>query len=80
MDYVEKKVADLTVQVDRRTCIGSGNCMKVAPHLFQLDDEGVAAFAPGAERVGSETVLEAVSVCPVEALRAKDASGRQVAP
>lgn len=80
MDYVEKKIGDLTVEIDRRTCIGSSNCVKVAPHLFDLDDEGIASFGAGAERADRETVLEAISVCPVEALRAKDASGRRVAP
>jgi ferredoxin len=80
VDYVERKVGELTVEIDRRTCIGSGNCVKVAPDLFRLDDEGIAAFAPGADHVDREALVESVAVCPVEALRAKDASGRKVAP
>ncbi len=80
MDYVERKIGELTVEIDRRTCIGSCNCVKVAPELFALDDEGVASFAAGADRARRETLIEAISVCPVEALRAKDPAGRQVAP
>ena len=80
MDYAERKIGDLTVEIDRRTCIGSGNCVKVAPELFQLDDEGIAAFAAGADRTSRETLVESIVVCPVGALRAKDTSGEQVAP
>jgi ferredoxin len=80
VDYVEHKVGDLTVEIDRRTCIGSGNCVKVAPALFRMDDEGIAAFAAGAGSADRETLLDSLAVCPVEAIRAKDAAGRQVAP
>jgi ferredoxin len=79
-DFTERRIGDLTVCIDRRTCIGSGNCIKVAPALFQLDDEGIATFGAGAERTDRETVIEACSVCPVEAFRVTDATGDQVVP
>jgi ferredoxin len=79
-DYAERKIGELTVRIDRRTCIGSGNCVKVDPALFQLDDEGTAAFGAGADRAERETVIEACTVCPVEALTVLDASGSRIAP
>jgi len=79
-DYVERKIGDVTVRIDRRTCIGSGNCVKVDTALFRLDDEGTAAFAAGADRVSRDAIVEACSVCPVEALEVHDAAGNRLAP
>ena len=77
-DWVERKIGDLTVRIDRRTCIGSANCVKVDPELFRLDDEGVAAFGAGADRAAKDAVIEACSVCPVEALHVVDSSGGEI--
>ncbi len=32
----------MRVTVDRELCIGAGNCARIAPKVFQLDDEEVA--------------------------------------
>ena len=79
-DATEKKVGDLTIRIDRDLCIGSGNCVKVEPHLFVLDDEGIASFVPGSEKVDRYRALEACEVCPVEALVVRNASGEQLVP
>lgn len=53
--------------------------MNVASDLFEIDDEGVAAFRekPGSDR---EKTLEACRICPVEALFVRDEDGKQVVP
>src|SRR6187455_1139199 len=51
---VEKKIGELTVRIDRELCIGSGNCVKVAPDLFELDEEVICSFAAGAESTPAE--------------------------
>lgn len=79
-DEVVRKIGELTVKVDRLACIGSGNCVKVAPDLFRLDDEEVAAFAPDAEKAERDTVIEACEICPVEALTVTDAEGKTLVP
>lgn len=79
-DRTQKKIGDLTVRIDRETCIGSGNCVKVAPDLFDLDDESIVVFAPGAETVPRAKVLDACEVCPVQALIVTDADGRELVP
>lgn len=80
MSETEKKIGDLTVRIERDSCIGSGNCVKVAGDLFALDDEGIAVFAPGAEQTPTDAVVEACRICPVEALIATDPSGKRLAP
>lgn len=79
-DPAERKIGKLHVVVQRDSCIGSGNCVKVAPDLFELDEEDVAAIKAEADGVPGEQVLEACRVCPVEALLVRDESGEQVVP
>jgi ferredoxin len=79
-DQVFRKIAGLTVHIDRTLCIGSGNCVKVAPDLFDLDDETVCVFTPTAESVPRTKVVDACEVCPVQALTVTDETGRQLVP
>jgi ferredoxin len=37
-EFRERAVGDLTVRIDRGTCIASANCIKLAPELFELDE------------------------------------------
>jgi ferredoxin len=79
-DLVERRIGDLRVCIDREICIGSGNCIKLAPSLFRFDAETIVSFAPGAEGAGREQVLEACRICPVEALTVLDSSGDRIVP
>ena len=71
----------LTVLIDRDLCIGSGNCAKVAPEVFELDDTGVIAFRDDAPSDADPArVREACQVCPVDALIVRDGEGNQIVP
>lgn len=58
----------LEIEIDRDTCMGSGNCTFAVPGVFALDDEGVAVVVdPGA---GDEAAIEAAAAnCPSKAIR-----------
>ena len=43
-DYVERRFGDLTVRVNRFTCIASGNCTKIAPEVFFIGEERIVTF------------------------------------
>jgi ferredoxin len=77
---MEQKVGDLNVRIERDSCIGSGNCIKIASGLFVLDDQGLVAFRSSPEDPGAERVVDACQVCPVEALVVTDAQGKQIVP
>jgi ferredoxin len=80
LDFLERRVGALTVQIDRTTCIGTANCTKVAPELFVLDDERIVTFREPAGEVPADRVVEACDVCPVDALSAFDEDGRRLVP
>ena len=79
-DTVEKKVSGFIVKIERPTCIGSKNCIKAAPNLFDLDDEQICSFMENTEGIKPEIILEACSVCPVSALYVNDQEGNQLVP
>jgi len=79
-DVVERKIGDLTVRIDRETCISTENCVEVGPGLFGLDDESICSFLPVAGAIDREGVIEACQICPVDALIVLDEDGTQIVP
>lgn len=68
-----------TAVVDRDVCVGFAECVKVAPTVFQLDDETIAVVLDP-ESVDRETLRAAAEACPVDAINLYDADGRQIWP
>ena len=79
-DIVERKIGDLTVRIDRLRCIGSSNCMELAPEIFEYDEEKICAFKQVPGPIERERLIEACDICPVDALLVLDASGKQLVP
>ena len=79
-DVVERRVAGLTVRIDRLLCVGFGDCVDEAPESFELDLDGIAAFREDPDAAGRERLVRACASCPVDALTVLDDDGRQLAP
>ena len=79
-DIAERKVSGLTIKIDRTTCIATQNCIKAAPNFVELDDERICAFKDSTETTPNEEIIEACSVCPVQALYVLDENGKQLVP
>ena len=77
----ERAFGDLTVRIQRDTCIGSENCVNLAPDVFRLGDDQIVEFV-GAEppEVERERLIEACDLCPVDALVVIDGNGDQLVP
>lgn len=79
-DVEERRINGFTVRIDRLLCVGFGDCIDVAPDLFEFDDEGIAILCtplPDADAVHLRAACES---CPVDALTLLDADGNQVVP
>jgi ferredoxin len=60
-------MTNIKVLTDR--CISSGNCVDVAPELFDMDDAGiVVALADEVGEDGQANAEQAAEVCPVQAI------------
>jgi ferredoxin len=79
-DIVERKVSGFTVKIERPNCIGSKNCINVAPDLFELDGDQICSFMVNTEGVSQELIVESCSVCPVSALYVMDKDNNQIVP
>ena len=78
-DVEERNISGLKVKIDRTTCIGTANCIKVAPEVFELDNERICSFKENAVDIDSKILVESCSVCPVNALTAVE-NGKQIVP
>jgi ferredoxin len=79
-DIDERRLDDVTVRIDRHLCVGFGDCIEVAPEVFELDAEGIAVVRPEPPAVTRERLVSACRACPVDALVVLDAEGVQLAP
>ena len=79
-DFPERNISGLTIKIDRTTCIGTANCIRVAPEVFELDNSKICSFKENASNIEKETLIESCSVCPVNALYVVDKEGNQVIP
>ena len=79
-EYEEQTFEGLRIRIDRTRCIGSGNCVNVAPEVFELGPDRIVTFRDDARAVERERMVEACRVCPVDALFAFDEEGNELAP
>lgn len=77
-DIVERRIGDLLVRLDRLLCVGFGDCIDVAPDLWEFDAEGVVTFREPLSDIDSDAVIRSCEICPVDALTVIDASGRMI--
>lgn len=54
------------IVIDRSLCSGFGSCAELAPHLFQIDAEGIASLRVGT--ADDATALDAAASCPMGAI------------
>jgi len=79
-ELMEQKFGDLTVQINRGQCIASSNCIKLAPEVFELDEEKIVSFKQDAPEIERERLIEACDICPVDALVITDSGGNKLVP
>lgn len=69
----------MKVRVDKELCIGIGNCVAVAPTVFELNEENKANVL-NSNSVDDNALLEAAESCPQNAIIVDDDAGNQVHP
>jgi ferredoxin len=59
----------LEVRIDRDECIGAQSCVRWAPQVFKIDDEGLAeVLTDGVAAVPLADILKAAGDCPTKAV------------
>jgi ferredoxin len=57
------------VSVDENTCIGCAACVSICESVFEMKN-GKSVVKKGQEKSKDKCVLEAVEICPVNAIKA----------
>lgn len=64
------------VTIDPDRCIGSGDCVRLLPTAFQIDEDlGVAVPLDAAAAADVGTLVRAAQNCPTNAIAVIDANG-----
>lgn len=79
-DHLERTLGGITVRIDRTLCIGSGNCVNLAPEVFEIDEHDLVTFCDDAPAIDEDRLIEACALCPVDALVATGEAGEELAP
>jgi ferredoxin len=61
----------MKVSVDRELCIGAGNCVAIAPSVFQMDAENIAVVIDEVA-APDELLWQAAEACPTAAITLED--------
>ncbi|MDO8588680.1 MAG: ferredoxin [Armatimonadota bacterium] len=61
----------MKVTVDRDLCIGAGNCVAIAPAVFQLDADNKAVVAEDQD-APDDLLWDAAESCPTKAIILED--------
>jgi len=72
-------MAKYTIKYDRSKCIGAGECVKLAPDTWKLDDEGLAIQLKTEftdEELAKQT--KAAKACPARAIEIYDETGKKI--
>lgn len=69
----------MKIVVEREECIGCGNCVDIAPDVFELDEEGLSKVVNPAG-ADDDTIREAAESCPVDCIILSDDEGNQIYP
>ena len=77
---MEKTINGIKIIIDRDMCIGTANCIKIAGEVFELDNQKIVTFKSDIKEIDQKMLVEACSVCPVNALTAVDENGNQIVP
>jgi ferredoxin len=64
------------LQIDRAVCIGSGECVELAPAVYELDDEGLA-YVKDSSAAGDELIRRTQRLCPSGAIRFVSPTGKE---
>lgn len=78
--FEDRTIGGLTIRIDRLLCVGFGDCIELAPDVFEFDDEEIAVFRESADDADRDRLLSACESCPVDALTVLDEEGRQLVP
>ena len=67
---------NIKVTIDADLCVGSGDCARVAPNAFEVDESsGLAVVQDGVAQTPSQDLEDAAYQCPTGAITLRPTDG-----
>ena len=66
------------IEVDKRSCQSSGNCVSAAPAMFGFDEDSLAEVRAGAADRPLDALLSVARRCPAMAIAILDEAGEAI--
>jgi ferredoxin len=70
----------MKVVIDRARCVGSGDCVEIAPTVFALDGDNIAILLETTPATDDDTLFAAAEECPAQAIYLYDDTGNELYP
>ncbi len=67
------------IHVDQGACIGTGDCVRIAPQVFEFDDR-LRSAVKDPNGASPATILKAARKCPTVAITVEDDQGNLLWP
>lgn len=78
-DFEERTINGLVARIDRRLCVGFGDCIDEAPDALAFCGDGIVTFTEAADGLDRRQLIAVCAVCPVDAITVYE-DGAQIAP
>jgi ferredoxin len=62
----------MALKLEREWCVASGQCVMLAPEVFDQDDDGIALLLTDSAEADPAGVAQAIRVCPAAAISIPD--------
>ncbi len=69
----------MRVQVDKTACIGTGDCIRIAPRVFEFDAD-LLSHVKDPDGADDATLVLAARKCPTSAITVDDDQGNRLWP
>jgi ferredoxin len=69
----------MRVQVDKAACIGTGDCIRIAPGVFEFDAD-LLSHVKDPDGADADTIMLAARKCPTSAITVEDDLGNRLWP
>jgi ferredoxin len=76
MEEIKRKISK--IEIDKKTCIGCGTCVVLAPEAFDIGEEGYSVVKGLWKEVGDDTLIDTAKLCPSGAIILFDEKGNKI--
>ena len=76
MEETKRKIS--RIEIDKKTCIGCGTCVVLAPKAFDIGDAGYSIVKDTWKEIDDDTLINTAKSCPSVSIILFDEEGNKI--